>query len=139
MSLILHVNSWVTIAEADNYLSDKFGASAWSLSAEKSQLLITAFYEINAEPTISISPTSTDQKVKNAQIEMAFWLMVYGADRDKRDALQTMGVVKAKADDTEEDYNGKCKLPGVVLGLLSDFTTAGLQIGRFKRKIKHYL
>ena len=139
MGLILHSNSWVTIAEADNYLNDKFGASAWLLSLEKEALLITAFYEIYTSPGVSIEKISTNERVKWAQIEMAFWLLKHDNDRDVREALQIMGVTSAKADDTQENYNCKFLLPPVVTNLIIDFTTGGMQIGRIKRKIKHYL
>jgi len=138
MSLILHTNSWVTIAEADNYLSDKFGASAWSLSTEKEALLVTAFYEIYTTPNITIPKNSTNERVKWAQIELAFWLLQHDQDRGIRESLQVMGVTSAKADDTQENYNCKFILPPTIANLLSDFMS-GLQIGHVNRKIKHYL
>jgi hypothetical protein len=137
MGLILHDNSWVTIAEADTYLSDKFGASAWLLSTDKAALLITSFREIYFNPDFSIPKTSTNEAVKSAQIELAFWLLNYDVDRDKREALQIMGVTSAKADDTQENYNCKFILPPFVTNLLSGFLT-GSCIARIKREVKHY-
>jgi|WetSurMetagenome_2_1015567.scaffolds.fasta_scaffold265609_1 hypothetical protein len=138
MGLILHENSWVTIAEADAYLADKFGASAWALSTEKAALLITAFREIYSSSLFSIPKTSTNEKVKMAQIEMGFWLLNYNDDKGKREALQIMGVTSAKADDTQENYNCKFIMPPFITDLLSGFMT-GSTIAKFHRKVDHYI
>jgi hypothetical protein len=138
MGLILHENSWVTIAEADIYLADKAGASAWPLSTEKVALLITAFREIYMSPLFSIPKTSTNERVKAAQIELAFWLMDYNEDRGKREALQIMGVTSAKADDTQENYNCKFVMPNFITDILSGFMT-GSTIAKFHRKVDHYI
>jgi hypothetical protein len=138
MGLILHTNSWVTIAEADTYLNDKCNASAWSTCTQKESFLVTAFRTIYSHPGISIEKTSTNERVKWAQIEMAYWLLQHDKDNDIREALQVMGVTSAKADDTQETYNCKFLLPPVVENLIIDFVS-GIQIGHMKRKIKHYL
>lgn len=138
MGLILHTNSWVTVIEADIYLTDKPNTANWLASTQKEKYLIEAFFEIYTSPNFSIPKTSTDERVKWAQIELAYWNFKYGEDKEKREALQMMGVTSAKADDTQEDYNCKFVSSPIITGLLSDFLT-GAYNARFHRKIKHCL
>lgn len=94
MPITVGVNSWVTIAQADAYLATKYGAGAWAaLSvADKTALLVTAFNLIRRQSGYDIAATSTDQAVKDAQCEVAWFWYVHGEEWDKRSALYASGV-----------------------------------------------
>ena len=94
MPVIVGTNSWVTIAFCDTYLSTKYGAGAWAaLSvADKTALLVTAFNLIRRQSGYDIAATSTDQAVKDAQCEVAWFWYAHGEEWDKRSALYASGV-----------------------------------------------
>jgi hypothetical protein len=71
MSLLVGVNSWVTTAEADTYLGDKWGVGAeWTglTTTEKEQALVTSYRWIQGLRQYNISPSSTNENVKNARV-----------------------------------------------------------------------
>ena len=124
MGLVVGTNSWVTVAEADSYLADKFGASAWSGLANsiKEQSLITAFWWIYNNPNYNIAKSSTAEKVKNAQIELAWWIYNYYEEYRKREALISSGVKKFRIGEFSEDLNNQ-SLPKIVTDMLEDELT----------------
>ena len=121
MGLVLNDNSWVTIPEADDYLKDKFGADAWSALSNtiKEQCLITAFWWIYAYPGVNIPKTSTDEKVKNAQIELAWWIYNYYTEFEKRGALIASGVEDFTLSKWKEKL-GEQDLPYFIKNMLDD-------------------
>lgn len=116
-------NSWITRAEADAYLEEKWGASAWaSLSGlQKDQLLISAYRWINQQPNISIPTTSTAAIVKNAQCEAAWFIYNYWSEYEKRRALIASGVKEFEVSNFSETLN-KIAFPDFILGMLIDFS-----------------
>lgn len=124
MGLAVGINSWVTVAEADAYLADKFGASAWaSLTTQiKEQLLITSFRWIYSNPNFNIPKTSTDELVKNGQIELAWWVYNYIDEYEKRGALIDSGVTEFLLPEWEEKLS-KQQFPKFIEDILSDSLT----------------
>ena len=126
MGLVLHTNSWVTVAEADTYLADKYGASAWSPlpNTTKEQLLITAFRWIFYYSGVSIPASSTDSAVKAAQIELAWWIYNYWSEYEKRQALIAGGVKEFTLSKWREKLS-KQDIPQNILNMLPLVNTGG--------------
>ena len=105
-------DSWVTVAEANTYLADKYGASTWSAltDAIKQDLLITAFRAIYFSGDYNIPKTSTNEFVKNAQIETAWYLYNFNTEIEKRSALQEQGVLSFSLSKFSETYKGNYSL-----------------------------
>jgi uncharacterized HAD superfamily protein len=122
-------NSWVTIADADIYFSDIWDGSFWSILSllQKQRLLITAYKWILSSG-YSISMSSTAQKVKDAQCELA--KEVYNAydEYKKRQRLYASGVRNFNFNGWSESL-AKQELPVNIQDLLEDFATG--QGGKF--------
>lgn len=133
MALVVGQNSWATVLEADEYLSNRVKTGDWfSLpdaptnpgDESKETYLITSFYTLIGWDTLNLTPDLTDENVKNAQIEFAFFLLNYYEDYDKRMAIQAQGVTRFEFSKREEEYKaGGVTLPPVVEGLLSEYST----------------
>lgn len=124
MALVVGTNSWVTVAEADAYLADKWNAgTTWTglTNPQKESALITAFYWIRRRyPGIPL--VGVTDNVKNAQIELAWYIVNYYNAHVKRDSLYRQGVRKFKISKWSEDLS-ESQLPEAVQDLLEDFLT----------------
>jgi hypothetical protein len=120
-SITVGTNSWVTIAEADTYLEGKFGADAWNSLSDtiKTQCLISAFRWIFNYPFFNIPASSTSEKVKSAQIELAWWIYQYYTSYEERGALISGGVEEFTLSKWKETL-GEQDMPKVVLDFLDD-------------------
>jgi len=118
------VNSWCTIAFADDYFDSKYGAAAWSplTDAQKTTLLIHAYNWINQQPSLGISPADTSTIVKQAQCETAWYIYKFFASHEKRRALFIQGVTKFKISQFSEDLQG-AGFPLFISGMLDDYLT----------------
>lgn len=138
MGLTVGTNSWVTVAEADSYLSEKFGiGTTWTslTPSEKEQALITAYRWIQSLSIYTISPSSTEEKVKHAQIELALYVVKYYDEHNKRTALYAQGVRNFSISKWKENLD-KSKLPFEVEDLLDDYLTGlGGQFPEFEREL----
>lgn len=116
-------NSWVTVAEANLYLADKYGAGAWAglTDAVKEDLLITAFWAIYGSAEYTIAKTSTNELVKNAQIETAWHFYLYDAEIWKRLMLSGVGVIEFEISKFREKLTKGTPLPWTAKGMLSEF------------------
>lgn len=125
MALTVGTNSWVTVAESNLYLADKYGAGDWAGLADgvKEQLLITAFWTIYSSPDYTIAKTSTNELVKNAQIETAWFMYTYDSEIWKRLALQGIGVTEFGISEFRERLSKGSPIPFVAAGMLADFST----------------
>ena len=123
MGLTLNTNSWVTVTEADTYFLDRWGSVDWHslTNIEKERLLVTAFRWIQAQPQFSISASSTNESVKNAQMELAWYVYKFFTETEKRRAIFAQGVRRfslSKWSETlEEGSNG---FPGFITDMLDD-------------------
>ena len=88
MSLIVGTNSWCSIGEADSYLTNKRNAYEWFNLGDtddpgvicKTSLLVSAYRRLINSAEFNIASSSTDDNVKNAQIEMAWFLYKHGEE-----------------------------------------------------------
>lgn len=141
MALVVGSNSWETVAEADDYLENKMNASEWfELSTvgargavSKESVLITAYNEILASPLVNISKDSSDNNVKNAQSEMALFILQYYDELMDRRASIASGLSSFSASKIHEAYSsleggGSPTLPSNVIGLLFDYNTANTTV-----------
>ena len=137
MALTVGTNSWVTIAEADTYLADKYGAGDWAglTNAVKSQLLITAFWSIYGSAEYTIAKSSTAELVKNAQIELAWYFYGYDSEIWKRLSLQGLGVQEFEISKFRERFTGDgAVFPPWVAGMLAGFLSVN-EIATFSREL----
>ena len=120
--IIVGTNSWCTIAFADTYFLEKWGASAWATltNNEKTQLLIHAYRWINQQASLSIPASSTEEIVKQAQCEIAWYVYNYNAEHEKRRALSTQGVNSFRIGAFSENLSG-VKFPEWVIDMLEDY------------------
>lgn len=127
--LVVDTNSWVTEAEADNYMDSRFGSvEFWDDDTQKAAALITAYKRIVDSGRFAALPDTATQGMKDAQCEMALFLVAEGGDILRRKGLQAQGVVSAGI--VKEVYDAsmrsKSPFPPEVLELLEDYVgTAG--------------
>lgn len=126
MAIVVGTNSWVTIVEADTYMSEKWNAaSTWAAlsNEEKEQLLITSYRWINSDDRYEIGADEDSDGVKYAQIETAWYIYQYNDEIEKRMALQAQGVQDFDVSKFSESYKigVGSRLPDFVGGLLDDF------------------
>ncbi|GEM_PF-468774 len=123
-ALIVGTNSWVTGPEAEEYFAGRLGASTWwNTSAEKVPALITAYKRIMSCGDFSIEADEDEQVVKDAQCEMALFLLQHQSDMDARQGLQDQGVVAANivGETYDKDARGVIVIPANVRALLSAY------------------
>ena len=124
-TITVGTNSWITLAEADAYLANKFGADNWAAAVQSSreQAIITAFWRIYGSSEYTIAKSSTDENVKNAQAETAYFILTYSGELSKRAALQSAGVKSHSVSKFKETYSGNVGtlLPQEAIDLLDSF------------------
>lgn len=120
-TITVGTNSWVTLDEANTYLDEKFGASAWAslTNNTKEQCLITAYRWINRLSNYSISSSTT--KLKYAQIELAWYVYTYYDSHLKHEALIAQGVEEFDISKFSETSTGKITIPDTVKDLLDEY------------------
>ena len=131
MSVVVGTNSWITIVEADAYLTDRLEAEAWFLISDtgapgeksKTSLIVTAFHWLYNNVNYDIPLDSSDDNIKNAQAEASFYLSVYYKQMDKRRALIGDGVQQFERSNWSESL-GKMDLPIHIKGMLTDYSSA---------------
>jgi len=131
MSLIVGQNSWTTIAEADIYLGNKIKTTEWfgldnapsEPGAEsKETLLSTAYYWLKGAPELNISASASDDNVKNAQIEAAWFLYNYYDELKEREAAIYTGVEDFSLSKRSENLNKDLlQIPSFISGMLRDY------------------
>jgi len=119
------VDSWASLAEANTYFSSKWGASDWALLTilQREQLLVSAYMWIKSLPGVSIADSSTDIRVKRAQMETAWYLYKYSEEHNKHAAMSAQGVKSFTVLDFSETLSGNVQFPLSILGTLDDFLT----------------
>lgn len=117
------VYGWVTLAEAETYMGTRLGASKyWNTGASKIAALQTAYNQLVACGLFSF-PTVAVDAMKNAQYEMALFLLIHQEDMDVRKGLQAQGVTGAGI--VQENYDASkaniMPIPPIVENLLSTY------------------
>ena len=124
-AIVVGTNSWVTEAEANTYFSGRlYSSDNWTDGATNNiPALITAYNWLNAGGFSF--PTTATQTMKNAQCEMAFFLLQHQPDLDLRLGLQVQGVIAAGVvkEKYREDNSVELPVPPIVAVLLEDYST----------------
>ena len=137
MSLIVGQNSWVTISEADSYLTIRMSAEDWfNLSdianpgeVSKTTLLTTAFRWLMGSPQLSLMSSLTDDFIKNAQIEAALFLLEHYDALNERRAAMFTGVEEFDLSKKSEKLNiGNLQIPDYIIGTLGLYTTENITV-----------
>lgn len=120
-------NTWIQVADADTYFLTRVGASRfWNEELpmpEKEAALVTAYNMLLASD-FSFPETAT-QNMKNAQCEMALFLLIHQEDMDRRGGLQAQGVVGAGIvqENYDKDLMQEIPIPAMVKQMLSAYET----------------
>lgn len=119
MPLTIGVNSWVNVAQADDYFVYKYKADAWATLTNliKEKLLISAYRWINSLYSLSISIAT--QKIEDAQCETAWYLYKFNDEHEKRAALHNQGVTSFNVDDFSETLKG-AQFPNYIFEMLKE-------------------
>ena len=126
MAIVVGTNSWLTEAAANTYFTDRVRASDYwtNAAADNSPALITAYKWLNAG--VYSFPDDATQAMKDAQCEMAFFLLQQQPDLDLRMGLQAQGVIAAGV--VKEKYKNdnyvELPVPPLVQKLLEDYSTS---------------
>jgi hypothetical protein len=120
------VYGWITLAEAETYMETRLGASNfWNTGAEKVAALQTAYNQLTSCNLFSFPETAV-AGMKNAQCEMALFLLQHQEDADARMGLQAQGVTQAGV--VQESYNldnvDGIPIPAIVRSILQDYESA---------------
>jgi hypothetical protein len=127
MAIVVGTNSWVTIVEADAYLTDRIEAEDWFTLSDsagpgevsKTSLLVTSFNWLIGSAMLEIAKSSTDDNVKNAQIEAALHLQKHYTELDDRRANIASGLKAFKFSERSETLDWKTLgIPIHILGFL---------------------
>ncbi len=125
MAIIVGTNSWLTEADADTYFTDRIKASDyWTDDApDNSPALITAYKWLNSGKYDF--PDDATQAMKDAQCEMAFFLLQHQPDLDLRMGLQAQGVIAAGVvkERYKDDNFIELPIPPIVMELLEAYET----------------
>lgn len=106
MALVVGTNSWITLAEAETYFSERIQADPWDNlpdDATKEKYLISAYHWIKDYPGVTAPASSASEAVKRAQAEGALFLISFYDEINNRDALYSAGVRDFKKSKWEEE------------------------------------
>jgi len=125
MAIVVGTNSWLTEAAANTYMGNRLDADSYWIDeeADNKRALITAYKWLNAG---SYSfPTTPVQTMKDAQCEMALFLLQHQPDIDLRMGLQAQGVIVAGVvkERYKDDNYVELPIPPIVQKLLSGYDT----------------
>ena len=120
--VVVGVNSWATVAQADLYFESRYNSDAWAALTlnQKSQLLITAFRWIRQQSAFSVPAEDTSEVVRQAQCEAAWFVLNWFEEYEKRRALTASGVKSYKAMDVSETFEAVA-FPPFLGDILSDY------------------
>ena len=125
--LSVGTNSWISVEEADDYMDSRYGSwEFWNDETNKEAALVTSYKTIVDSGFFDNLPAVATQGMKDAQCELALFLVAEGGDILRRKGLQAQGVVGAGvAKETyDPDARGKLSFPPEVLALLKEYTTS---------------
>ncbi len=125
MAIVVGTNSWLSEADANTYMGNRLDADGYWVdeAPDNVRALITAYKWLNAGKYTF--PTTATQPIKDAQCEMALFLLQHQPDLDLRMGLQAQGVIAAGV--VKERYKNdnyvEMPLPPIVIKLLEDYDT----------------
>ena len=125
MAILVGTNSWLTEADANTYMGNRLDANNyWEDGAhDNPRALITAYNWLNAGGYGL--PTVATQNMKDAQCEMAIFLLQHQPDLDLRMGLQVQGVIAAGVvkERYKDDNSVELPIPPIVAKLLEEYST----------------
>lgn len=131
MSITVGVDSWVTISEANAYLTYQIDASSWFSLADdpsenpgtpsKESYLKMAFQFLLSSTIYNLSEEETNVKVKQAQIKLAFFFFQNWTDFKRRQVMVGSGIKSFSYSRWSEQLTGDVELPNYIDALLSDY------------------
>ena len=124
-AITVGTNSWVTEAAANDFMESRMGAADYWKDGEEDNeaALITAYKWLNCGKFSF--PTTATQPMKDAQCEMALFLLQHQPDLDLRMGLQAQGVIVAGVvkERYKDDNYTELPIPPIVQKLLSGYDT----------------
>lgn len=134
MALVVGANSWATVAEANDYLGDRIGATDWfelkntpdnpGDSSSKESFLVSAYYWLTGSPDLSLPASLTATNVKNAQIEAALFLLEHYGSLNEHRALLNQGVTSFTFSKRSESLDkANLGVPGYILGMIPEYSS----------------
>lgn len=123
VSIVVGTNSWVTLAEANEYMEGKFDADNWTSLTDdlKNRALVTAFRWIFYSDRFNIPATATATIIKNAQIELADYVGEFFNSHKKRTALRSQGVEDFTLSKWKEKSFKAPDIPSFIVDMLDDY------------------
>jgi hypothetical protein len=122
MTVTPGTNSWISVEDANLYFADRLSSGDyWNTNTLKSAALITA-YKFLVNSGLWSFPSVATQLMKDAQCEMALFLLIHLADMDRRKGLQVQGVIAANlvGETYDKSMLSELPVPPIVSRLLSD-------------------
>lgn len=123
--ITIGTNSWLTEAQANTYFEARIRSSDYWLDGGDDSLpaLITAYKWLNAGSYSFPDPAT--QGMKDAQCEMAFFLLQHQPELDLRMGLQSQGVIGAGVikEKYKDDNYVELPIPPLVKKLLEAYST----------------
>jgi len=124
-TITVGTNSWVTMTEANTFFEGRIKSSEyWIEDADDNCPALVTAYKWLQSGKYSF-PATVVQAMKDAQCEMAFFLLQHQSDLDLRVGLRVQGVIAAGV--VKEKYrNDKymvLPIPPIVKQLLGDYDT----------------
>ena len=120
MAVTPGTNSWCSNTDANSYFSTRYLASGWAAlpSADQDSLLITAFKFLRRQPMFRLGPDITDQIVKDAQCEAAWWLKDWYDIQMKHEALYAQGIRNYSFSGFSERFDEAPQCPRFIINML---------------------
>lgn len=141
MALTVGTNSWISLASADSYFSDRISTTDWDAlsDTDKEKYLVTAFRWIYYDSAFSVPLSSTENAVQYGQCEAALFLVQYYEEMRKREALAAGGVKSFDYGERSEDLTD-VKKPATVINYFTSigFYNAGVSIATFTNSETDY-
>jgi hypothetical protein len=124
--LVVGTNSWASWQEAEDYFATRFGVGTnWSAltDANKIAALISAYRQLINCSDFTIAADDVTDVVKNAQCEMALFLIIHQTDMDARKGLQAQGVTQAGivGETYDKDMASRAAVPAMIRSMLTDY------------------
>ena len=135
MDITVGTNSWISWEDANLYMEGRYPSNAWDNAEDdnRKKALVTAWRMLNAIDNYAFASTPSEQ-MENAQCEQAYFLLAFGDDMERRDALLQAGVGSmslGKFSESFKDAKGedaKSTISPRALDLLKGYGTPGTSI-----------
>ncbi len=125
MAIVVGTNSWLSEADANTYFDNRIKAGDYWIddAGDNEPALVTAYNWLNAGNYAF--PDDATQPMKDAQCEMALFLLQHQPDLDLRMGLQAQGVIAAGVvkERYKDDNYVELPIPPIVQKLLESYQT----------------